>query len=87
MSTFPRAAAPLDPSALRAQLDGDIVLPDDADWDAARLAWNLAIDQRPAMVALPESAADVAAVVTYAAESDLRVAVQGTGHGAAAQGR
>ena len=86
MSTFPRAAAPLDPSALRAQLDGDIVLPDDADWDAARLAWNLAIDQRPAMVALPESAADVAAVVTYAAESDLRVAVQGTGHGAAARG-
>ena len=86
MSTFPRAAAPLDPSALRAQLDGDIVLPDDADWDAARLAWNLAVDQQPAMIALPESAADVAAVVTYAAESDLRVAMQGTGHGAAARG-
>ena len=86
MSTFPRAAAPLDPSALRAQLDGDIVLPDDADWDAARLAWNLAVDQQPAMVALPESAADVAAVVTYAAESNLRVAMQGTGHGAAARG-
>jgi FAD binding domain/Berberine and berberine like len=86
MSTFPRAAAPLDPSALRAQLDGDIVLPDDADWDAARLAWNLAVDQHPAMVAFPESAADAAAVVAYAAENDLRVAMQGTGHGAAARG-
>jgi FAD/FMN-containing dehydrogenase len=86
MSTFPRAAAPLDPSALRAPVDGDIVLPDDADWDAARLAWNLTVDQQPAMAALPESAADVAAVVAYAAENDLRVAVQGTGHGAAARG-
>jgi hypothetical protein len=86
MSSFPRAAAPLDPSALRAHLDGDIVLPGDDDWDAARLAWNLAIDQHPAMVALPESAADVAAVVAYAAENELRVAMQGTGHGAGARG-
>ena len=86
MSSFPRAAAPLDPSALRARLDGDIVLPGDDDWDAARLAWNLAVDQHPAMVALPESAADVAAVVAYAAENDLRVAMQGTGHGAGARG-
>ena len=86
MSSFPRAAAPLDPSALRAHLDGDIVLPGDDNWDAARLAWNLAIDQHPAMVALPESAADVAAVVAYAAENELRVAMQGTGHGAGARG-
>jgi FAD binding domain-containing protein/berberine-like enzyme len=86
MSSFPRAAAPLDPSALRADLDGDIVLPGDDDWDVARLAWNLAIDQHPAMVALPESAADVAAVVAYAAENELRVAMQGTGHGAGARG-
>jgi hypothetical protein len=86
MSSFHRAAAPLDPSALRAQFDGDIVLPLDDDWDAARLAWNLAIDQHPEMVALPESAADVAAAVAYAAENELRVAMQGTGHGAAGRG-
>ena len=86
MSSFPRAAAPLDPSALRARVEGDIVLPGDDTWDAARVAWNLAIDQHPAMVALPESAADVAAVVAYAAEHELRVAMQGTGHGAGARG-
>ena len=86
MSSFPRAAAPLDPSALRARVEGDIVLPGDDTWDAARVAWNLAIDQHPAMVALPESAADVAAVVAYAAEHKLRVAMQGTGHGAGARG-
>ena len=51
-------------------------------WDSARGAWNLAVDQRPAMVARPESADDVAAVVAYARENGLRVAVQAEGHGA-----
>jgi len=86
MSSFPRADAPLDLSALCARVAGDIVLPGDGGWDAARLAWNLAVDQHPAMVALPETAADVAAVVSYAAEASLRVAMQGTGHGAGARG-
>src|SRR5262249_57413310 len=57
-----------------------IVLPHDPGWDEARLAWNLAADQRPAAVALPESAVDVAAVVRWARERGLRVAPQGTGH-------
>jgi UDP-N-acetylenolpyruvoylglucosamine reductase len=86
MAISPRAAAPLDPSELRARVTGDVVLPDDPEWDAARLAWNLAVDQRPAMVALPETSDDVATVVAYAAQVGLRVAVQGTGHGAVARG-
>jgi FAD/FMN-containing dehydrogenase len=71
---------------LRELLDGEIVAPGDAGWDEARRAWNLAVDQRPAAVALPESAADVVAIVTYARESGLRVAPQGTGHGASVLG-
>ncbi|HEX6521335.1 MAG TPA: FAD-binding protein [Streptosporangiaceae bacterium] len=63
-------------------LKGKVVLPGDDRFDQARLAWNLAVDQRPAAVALPESAADVAAAVGWAAERGLRVAAQGTGHGA-----
>jgi FAD/FMN-containing dehydrogenase len=51
-------------------------------WDSARAAWNLAIDQRPAMVARPGDADEVAAVVSYARENGLRVAVQAEGHGA-----
>ncbi|HET7172307.1 MAG TPA: FAD-binding oxidoreductase [Gaiellales bacterium] len=86
MSSFPRADSPLDPSDLRARITGAIVLPGDGDWDGARSAWNLAVDQHPAMVALPESAADVAAVVSHAVEAGLRVAMQGTGHGAGARG-
>ena len=86
MAISPRAAAPLDSSELRARVTGEIVLPDDPEWDTARLAWNLAVDQRPAMVALPETSDDVATVVAYAAQAGLRVAVQGTGHGAVARG-
>jgi FAD/FMN-containing dehydrogenase len=62
------------------------VLPGDDGWDDARQAWNLAVDQRPAAVAFPESAGDVAAVVDAAGERGLRVAPQGTGHSAAPMG-
>jgi FAD/FMN-containing dehydrogenase len=59
-----------------------IVLPHDPSWNDARRAWNLAVDQQPAAVALPESAEDVQAVVRWARERGLRIAPQGTGHNA-----
>ncbi len=68
--------------ALRVRLQGDLVLPGDDSWDEARLAWNLAVDQQPAAVALPETVDDVVAVVDFAREHGLRVAPQGTGHNA-----
>jgi FAD binding domain/Berberine and berberine like len=80
------ASTPADVRALDARLDGSAVGPDDERWDAARQAWNLAVDQRPAMVASVRSVADVQAVVNYARKYGLRVAPQGTGHNAAALG-
>jgi FAD/FMN-containing dehydrogenase len=68
--------------ALRAHLGVRVSTPADADWDEARQAWNLAVDQRPVAVAFPESAAHVAALVDFAREHGLRVAPQGTGHNA-----
>jgi FAD/FMN-containing dehydrogenase len=62
---------------------GRVATPADADWDQARMAWNLAIDQRPSAVALVESADDAVRVVRFAAENDLKVTSQGSGHGAA----
>lgn len=53
-------------------------------WDAARRAWNLVMDQQPAMVARPRDVDEVAAVVAYARENGLRVAVQAEGHSAGA---
>ncbi|HSS04225.1 MAG TPA: FAD-dependent oxidoreductase [Solirubrobacterales bacterium] len=62
---------------------GRVATPADSDWDQARLAWNLAADQRPDAVVFAEGADDVAATVRFAAAQGLKVAAQGTGHGAA----
>jgi hypothetical protein len=67
---------------LRTQISGNVVAPEDGGFDAARQAWNLAVDQRPALVALPESVDDVVAIVEFARANGYRVAPQGTGHNA-----
>jgi FAD/FMN-containing dehydrogenase len=67
---------------LRGLCGGNIHLPGDPGYDAARLAWNVAVDQRPAAVALPRSAEEVGAVVRVAADAGLQVAPQSTGHNA-----
>ena len=64
------------------RLAGDVVLPGDETWDAARQAWNLAVDQRPVAVVYPESADDVVATVRFAAEHGLRIAFNAGGHNA-----
>ena len=60
----------------------DVELPGDPGYDTSRLAWNRAVDQRPAAVAHPRSAHDVSRLVRLAAEQGLRVAPQSTGHNA-----
>jgi FAD/FMN-containing dehydrogenase len=75
-----------DVRALREELTGVVTVAGDAGWDDARVAWNLAVDQRPAAVAEPETVADVVAIVRFARERGLRVSAQGTGHSAAALG-
>ena len=70
-------------TTLRTAASSDVlVFPTDAGWDDARRAWNLAVDQRPAVVALPRAVDDVVDAVDYARTLGLKVAVQGTGHGA-----
>ena len=76
-----------DLTLLRDLIEGDVVVPGDYAWDEVRQAWNLIVDQRPVAVALPESPEDVVAIVAFARANDLRVAPQGTGHGAAALDR
>jgi FAD/FMN-containing dehydrogenase len=65
---------------LKALSSGGVIAPEDPGYDEARMAWNLAADQRPAAVALPETDTDIAFAVAYAREAGLRVSVQGTGH-------
>ena len=68
--------------ALRAAIAGQVFVPGEAGYDQARQAWNLAVDQRPAVVVEAGSAADVAQAVRYARAHGIRIAPQGTGHGA-----
>ncbi|MFI5028848.1 MAG: FAD-binding oxidoreductase [Solirubrobacterales bacterium] len=63
-------------------IEGRVATPADPDWEEVRLGWNLAADQHPDAVAMVQSADDVAATVAFAAANDLKVAGQGTGHGA-----
>src|SRR3954449_7578465 len=76
------AIATFSAATLRERLTGDYVTPEDSHWDEARMAWNLAVDQRPAAVAIPETVDDIVEVVNYARENGLRVAGQSTGHNA-----
>src|SRR5207247_2160325 len=54
--------------ALRSRLTGQLVLLGDPEWDDARRAWNLTVDQRPSAIALVESVEDVVKVVEFAGE-------------------
>src|SRR5215470_14556347 len=67
---------------LRAAIAGEVFVPGDPGYDLARQAWNLAIDERPAIVVMAESAADVTHAVRFARTHGLRIAPQCTGHGA-----
>ncbi|MFY9613990.1 MAG: FAD-binding oxidoreductase, partial [Candidatus Dormiibacterota bacterium] len=67
---------------LQARFGDHIHTTADAGWEQSRLAWNLITDQRPTIVVQPANAEDVAAVFAYARAAGLKVAAQGTGHGA-----
>ena len=53
-----------------------LVLPGDPDYDHARSAFNLLLDQHPAAVAFPADADEVVAAVNYARDAGLRIAPQ-----------
>lgn len=71
-------------TTLREALGSRVVLAGDPGYDAVRLPWNVAVDQRPFAVVTPESAEEVVAAVRAATAAGLRIAPQSTGHAAAA---
>jgi len=78
------AASPASGKAhlMRGLCAGAVHLPGDPGYDEARMPWNVAFDQRPAAVAYPACADEVAEIVRAAATAGLKVAPQGTGHNA-----
>ena len=59
---------------------GEVVLPGDDAYDAARAVWNGMIDRRPAIVVRPLNVSDVSAALRFARDEDLIVAVRSGGH-------
>jgi FAD/FMN-containing dehydrogenase len=59
---------------------GQLIRPDDAQYDAARSVWNGMVDRRPAVIARCTDQDDVVAAVRHAREQRLPIAVRGGGH-------
>jgi FAD/FMN-containing dehydrogenase len=74
------------PSAADASALAAIIVSGNPDYESARASFNLAVDQRPAAIAYPSTAAEVAEFVGYARGAGLRVAVQSGAHNAGPQG-
>jgi FAD/FMN-containing dehydrogenase len=57
------ASKAVDVEPLRASVEGEVVVPGDASYDAARQVWNGMVDRYPAAVVRCVSTADVVAAV------------------------
>ena len=57
---------------------GQVLLPSDDGYDAARSLWNGDIDRKPAVIARCTSTDDVAAAIGFARAHQLEIAVRGT---------
>jgi FAD/FMN-containing dehydrogenase len=71
---------------LKNRLQGRLILPGDADYDAARLVHNGVYDRRPALIVRAADEIDVISAVTFAREQNLPLAVRSGGHSFAGQG-
>jgi FAD/FMN-containing dehydrogenase len=60
----------------------EVLTPDDAAYDDARRLWNAIHDRRPAVIARPSSAEQVAAAVLFARDHGLEITVRSGGHSA-----
>ncbi len=76
-----RVAAAL--PAFASRLHGQLVRPQDPDYDAARKVYNGMIDRRPQLIARCVDVADVVAAVNFARDNELSLAVRGGGHNVA----
>ena len=62
---------------------GWLLTRDDDGYEEARRIWNGAVDRKPAFIAGCSSTGDVAAVLRFARERELPIAVRGGGHSVA----
>lgn len=64
-------------------LRGEIILPEDDEYNKARSVWNGMIDKHPAMIVRCAGAADVITAVNFARKNGIPISVRGGGHNVA----
>ena len=65
---------------LRADLDGQVIAPEDPGYDQARTLFYGGFERRPAVIVRAADAAEVARIVSLARETGLELAVRSGGH-------
>ena len=70
----------VDVADLRRRFGGEIILPADEGYDAARTAWNAMVDNRPAVIVRPTDSKDVALAVGFGRATGLEIGVRCGGH-------
>ncbi|HET8809062.1 MAG TPA: FAD-binding oxidoreductase [Flavobacteriaceae bacterium] len=68
--------------AFETALRGELIRPEDENYEDARAIYNAMIDKRPGFIAQCENVADVIASVDFARENKLLLAIRGGGHSA-----
>lgn len=66
--------------ALRGELQGTVILPDDYAYETARKVWNAMIDKHPAAIVCCATTPDVVHAVNFARDHGFPLAVRGGGH-------
>lgn len=69
---------------LRTKVKGQVITPEDADYDAVRTGLSLEAVRRPALIVRPVDASDVAQAVTLARKTGMELAIRSGGHSLAA---
>jgi len=73
-------------AALRDRMRGATLQMNDDGYNAARQLWNGMFDPHPAVIARCTDSGDVSAVVDFARDTGMRLAVRGGGHNSAGMG-
>jgi FAD/FMN-containing dehydrogenase len=65
---------------LKGIIKGDVLVPDQPDYEEARQIWNAMIDRRPAVIVQCAEADDVPPVIRFARKNGLELSIRGGGH-------
>ena len=65
---------------LSGTIKGNVLVPDQPDYEEARQIWNAMIDRRPAVIVQCAEADDVPPVIRFARKNGLELSIRGGGH-------